>query len=157
MSKQRQLQTRVEQSRLYRLLKGGSTVLDRYHLDAALGFIPAGIGDVISALFSLLYVYFGMAVVKSPALGVALLNNTVRDVLVGLIPFHVGDILDFFHRSNLKNMQLIDGYVAGDPHTVASVKSRVWQSVAVLVVMLAIIVALIWVAVKIVTSISALL
>ena len=150
-------QQALEQSRLYALLKKTATVLDRYYLDAVLGFVPGGVGDILTALFSLVYVYFGAVVLKSPALAVALLNNTVRDVLIGLIPFHVGDVLDVFHRSNRQNMRLVEGYVNGDQQVIHEVQSRVWQSVAAIVLMLAVIAGLLWLAIKAITSIASLL
>lgn len=146
----------LEHSRLYRMLKNTASVLDRYYLDALLGFVPGGVGDIATALFSLVYVYFGAVHLKSPALTVALLNNTVRDVLIGLIPFHVGDVLDIFHRSNSQNMRLVEGYVHGDPVVIHEVKSRVWQSVAAIVLMLAVIVGLLWIAVKAITAFTSL-
>ena len=41
-------------------------------------------------------------------------NNALRDVLLGMIPFFVGDIIDIFHRANTQNMQMIQGFVDGD-------------------------------------------
>jgi hypothetical protein len=30
---------------------------------------------------------------------------------MGMIPFFVGDVIDFFHRANIQNMQMIQGFV----------------------------------------------
>ena len=136
--------TTLRDSKIYNVLQRVSTVMDRYYLDAAAGLIPGGVGDIVTALISLVYVYVGARVVKSPALSVALLNNTVRDLMLGLIPFYVGDIIDVFHRSNRQNMQLVEGYVCGDEQVVRQVHARVWQSVAAIVLMLLVAGLLIW-------------
>ena len=136
--------TTLRDSKIYNVLQRVSIVMDRYYLDAAAGLIPGGVGDIVTALISLVYVYVGARVVKSPALSVALLNNTVRDLMLGLIPFYVGDIIDVFHRSNRQNMQLVEGYVSGDEQVVRQVHARVWQSVAAIVLMLLVAGLLIW-------------
>lgn len=88
--------------------------LDKYHLDGVAGLIPGGLGDIISALFGLSHVYFSMFKLHSVPLTLAVANNMLRDILIGLIPFNVGNVLDFFHRSNIKNMMLIDGFINND-------------------------------------------
>ncbi|MBR1804500.1 MAG: DUF4112 domain-containing protein [Muribaculaceae bacterium] len=145
--------TTLHSSKIYNTLQRVSMVMDKYYLDAAAGLIPGGVGDIITALISLVYVYVGARVVKSPALSVALLNNIVRDLMLGLIPFYVGDVIDVFHRSNRQNMRLVEGYVSGDEQVVRQVHARVWQSVAAIVLMLGIAGALIWGAVHLVSAI----
>ena len=68
MNEQKRLErsTRLHNNRYYALLQRLTEYLDRYYLDAALGFaIPGGIGDMISALFSLAYAYFAAFVIRS--------------------------------------------------------------------------------------------
>lgn len=146
-------QQRLKGSRIYRALQRVTRVMDDYYLDAAAGLIPWGVGDVATTLVSMMFVYVGAVELRSPALCVALLNNIVRDLLIGLIPFYVGDVLDVFHRSNRQNLRLIDGYVAGDPEVVRQVNTRVWQGVAAILVMLAAIVGLVWLIVKVIGTI----
>ena len=108
--------------------------MDRYYLDAALGFaIPAGIGDAVSAVISLVYVAFSAVKIRSLPLTLAILNNTLRDVLMGLIPFYIGDIIDIFHKSNQQNMQLIRGFVEGDKQTISNVNRKAAWSGAILI------------------------
>ncbi len=144
---------RLDNNRVYRYLRRLTRVMDDYYLDAAVGLIPGGIGDAATTLVSLAFVYVGAVVVRSPALCVALLNNTIRDLLIGLIPFYIGDVLDVLHRSNRQNLRLIDGYVDGDAEVVRQVHSRVWQGVAVIVVMLAAIVGLVWFTARVLSAI----
>ena len=93
--------------------------MDRYYLDALIGVIP-GWGDAIALLCVVPFVYFSSSVIKSLPLTLAVLNNALRDVLLGMIPFFVGDIIDIFHRSNTQNMQMIQGFVDGDEKVIFS-------------------------------------
>lgn len=128
--KRKRLQQRLSASRSYQWLQQLADVMDRYYLDAALGFaIPAGIGDAVSAVISLVYVAFSAVKVRSFALTMAVLNNTLRDVLLGMIPFYVGDFIDIFHKSNQQNMALIRGFVEGDQPTIQSVNRKATWSV----------------------------
>lgn len=116
---------RLENNRWYARLQKMANVLDRYYLDAAIGFIiPGGVGDAITVLFSVVYIAFSACCVKSVWLTLAIINNTLRDVLLGMIPFYVGDIIDVFHRSNLQNMALIRGFVEGDEAIINAVNRK---------------------------------
>ncbi len=120
----------VASSKYYNWLKQLTNYMDRYYLDAALGFaIPGGIGDAITALISIAYVLFSAIGIRSFPLTLAILNNSLRDLLLGLIPFYVGDVIDIFHKSNVKNMQLIDGFIKEDPETVSTVNKKAVYSI----------------------------
>ncbi len=132
--KRRLRREKVAGSKYYCWLKQLTTYMDRYYLDAALGFaIPGGIGDALSALISIVYVLFSAIGIRSFPLTLAILNNTLRDLLLGMIPFYVGDIIDIFHKSNIKNMQLIEGFVNEDPHTVSTVNKKATYSIILFV------------------------
>lgn len=121
---------RLENNRWYARLQKMADVLDRYYLDAAIGFvIPGGIGDAITVLFSLVYIVFSACCVRSVWLTLAVINNTLHDVLLGMIPFYVGDIIDVFHRSNLQNMALIRGFVEGDDAVINAVNRKATFSI----------------------------
>ena len=117
--------------------------MDRYFLDAIIGLIP-GWGDVIALLCVVPFVYFSLSVIRSIPLTLAVLNNALRDVLVGMIPFYVGDIIDVFHRANIQNMEMIQGFVDGDEIIIRKVNQRAWQSAIVLIILLLLIVLIIW-------------
>jgi hypothetical protein len=72
------------------------------------------------------------------------LNNALRDVLLGMIPFFVGDIIDIFHRANTQNMRMIQGFVDGDEKVIKQVNQRAWQSAIVLFILLLLIALMIW-------------
>ena len=117
--------------------------MDRYYLDALIGVIP-GWGDAIALLSVVPFVYFSLRVIRSIPLTLAILNNALRDVLMGMIPFFVGDIIDFFHRANIQNMEMIQGFVDGDETIIKQVNHRAWQSAIVLFVLLLLIALTIW-------------
>jgi len=133
--KKRQItQKRLGESRTYGWLQRASELMDRYYVDAALGFaIPGGIGDAIAALISVVYVAFTAIKIRSFALTLAIINNTLRDILLGMIPFYVGDIIDVFHRSNQQNMALIKGFVEGDEEIIKTVNRKAAYSVVIFI------------------------
>jgi hypothetical protein len=143
MNEEKRLQVRA--SRMYSWLRRASDVMDRYYLDAALGFaIPAGIGDAISGMLALGHAYFSARVVKSVPLTLAILNNALRDVLLGMIPFHVGDVIDIFHKANRQNMGLVDGFIDGNEDIIHTVNRKAWQAALLIVVFVAAIIAMAW-------------
>ena len=130
-------------NKAYQAMDELTRYMDRYYLDALIGVIP-GWGDTIALLSALPFVYFSMRVIKSVPLTLAILNNTFRDVLLGMIPFFVGDIIDIFHRANTKNMAMVQGFVDGDEAIIKEVNQRAWQSAIVLLLLLLLIVLMIW-------------
>ncbi len=141
--KREQQRKRLMDNKAYQTMKGLTKYMDRYYLDALLGIIP-GWGDVLAVLSAIPFVYFSMRVIKSIPLTLAIINNALRDVLLGMIPFFVGDVIDIFHRSNTKNMAMIQGFVDGDETIIKEVNKRAWQSAVVLVLLLILIGLLIW-------------
>ena len=130
-------------NRAYQTMQGLTRYMDRYYLDALIGVIP-GWGDAIALLSALPFVYFSARVIKSVPLTLAVVNNALRDVLMGMIPFFVGDIIDIFHRSNIQNMQMVQGFVDGDEAIIRKVNQRALQSAVVLVLLLLLIALMIW-------------
>lgn len=134
---------RLMDNRVYRAMGVLTRWLDRYYLDALIGLIP-GWGDVITLVGVVPFVYFSLFVIKSVPLTLAVLNNALRDVLLGLLPFSVGDVIDFFHRAQVQNMKMVQGFVDGDEQIIAHVNRRAAQSVLVLILLLLLIVGMIW-------------
>ena len=85
-----------------------------------------------------------MKIIRSTPLTLAILNNALRDVLLGMIPFFVGDIIDIFHRANVQNMEMIQGFVDGNEVIIRQVNRRALQSVIGLIVLLLLIGLMIW-------------
>ena len=127
---------RLENGKSYKWLQKIADIMDRYYLDAALGFaIPGGIGDAIAAVFSIGYILFSAIGVRSFPLTLSIMNNTLRDVVLGMIPFYVGDIFDIFYRSNKQNMALIRGFVEGDEEVIRTVNRKAGYSVAIFIIL----------------------
>jgi uncharacterized integral membrane protein len=135
---------RLMDNKAYQTMDGLTRYMDKYHLDALIGIIP-GWGDTIALLCVVPFVYFSWRVVKSVPLTLAILNNALRDVLMGMIPFFIGDVIDFFHRANIRNMKMIQGFVDGNEAIIRQVNQRAWQSAIVLIVLLLLIALMIWV------------
>ena len=113
-------------SRFYRTLQRIARWMDTYYLDPILGFLlPAGIGDFVSALMAIPFIVFSLFVAKSIPLTLAIINHTLWDILIGLIPFFVGDVLDVVSRPYRRNLQLIEGYLTGDKSTIRHLQKHV--------------------------------
>ena len=112
-------------SRFYRTLQRIAQWMDTYYLDPILGLLlPAGIGDFVSALMAIPFIVFSLFVAKSIPLTLAIINHTLWDIFIGLIPFFVGDVLDVFSRPYRRNLQLIEGYLAGDKSTIRHIQKH---------------------------------
>ena len=134
---------RLMNNKAYQAMRVLTRYMDRYYLDALIGLIP-GWGDALALISVVPFVYFSLCVVKSIPLTLAVINNGLRDVLLGMIPFFVGDVIDVFHRANVQNMQMIQGFVDGDEAIVRQVNQRAWQSALVLVLLLLLIGLMVW-------------
>jgi hypothetical protein len=84
--------------------------------------------------------------VRSLPLTLALLCNVLLDVAMGLIPFWIGDVLDFFHKSYTKNSELIVGFVEGDEAMIKRVNKRAIWMALLLVLLCVLIYFLFWAA-----------
>lgn len=134
---------RLMDNKAYQTMQGLSRYMDRYYLDALIGIIP-GWGDAIALICVVPFVYFSSMVIKSFPLTLAVINNALRDILLGMIPFFVGDVIDIFHRANVQNMKMIQGFVDGDETVIKQVNQRARQSAIVLVILLLLIALMIW-------------
>lgn len=134
---------KLKETAIYRAIEKVSSYMDHYYLDAFIGFVP-GWGDILALLSTVPFVYFSICKVKSAPLTLAIINNALRDVLLGMIPFFVGDIIDIFHRANAKNMQITKGFVEGDEAIIKEVNRRAVQSAFILIGLLVLIVLMVW-------------
>ena len=138
-----QRRARLMENQVYQSMQSFTRYMDRFYLDAVIGLIP-GWGDAVALLCVVPFVYFSMCIIKSIPLTLAVLNNALRDVLLGMIPFFIGDVIDIFHRANMKNMAMIQGFIDGDEAIIKQVNRRALQSAIVLVVLLLLIALMIW-------------
>ncbi|MDO5357331.1 MAG: DUF4112 domain-containing protein [Conchiformibius sp.] len=96
--------------------------LDDYYLDGIIGLFPV-IGDLFGQMFNAVYLYAALFKLRSWRLTLVLLFNSVKDMLIGMIPL-LGTFLDFFYKSNKRNFHLLEGFAAGDADTVRQVNRQ---------------------------------
>lgn len=85
----------------------------RVGADAILGLVP-GIGDALSGLIGAWLIYEAQRLGIPRSALLRMIANVVFDTAVGAIPV-VGDIWDFFFRSNDRNMQILARHIGGLP------------------------------------------
>ena len=113
----------LKASKAYKFISTVTTLADRYFLDALLGLVPS-VGDLVSSIFGLPFIYVTLFKVKSIPLTLAVIYNYLVDILLGSIPFFIGDAIDFFSKAHVKNLDLITRYVEGDKKTIRQVRSK---------------------------------
>lgn len=129
-----QRQIEIEESTSYRMIEGISKWMDKYFIDPLLGFVPGGVGDFLSAVCVVPFIYVAAVKVRSFPLTLAVIFNVLKDMAIGLIPFWIGNILDFVNRAYLKNMRLIVGFVEDDKEVIARVnKNAFWMGVLIVI------------------------
>lgn len=128
----------LQESDSYQLISFITTLSDKYFLDPIIGLFPV-VGDFITSVVGLPFIYVTLVKVRSIPLTLAVIYNYLIDMLLGCIPFWIGDIIDFFNRAHIKNMQLITHYVQDDKGTVNEVNSKALRT-AFLIVILSIVI-----------------
>lgn len=144
-SKKIEKRVALEYSASYLLVQKTAKVMDKYCLDPLMGLIPGGVGDYISSVCVLPFIYVSLFKVRSLPLTLAVIFNVLVDMLLGIIPF-LGIFIDFVNRCYIKNMRLITGYIEDDRETIRSVnKKAFWMFLGICLICY-----LIYLAVKIV-------
>ena len=111
----------------YRMMVKTATYMDKYYLDPIIGLIPGGIGDTISSLVALPFIYYSLCVVKSIPLTLAVIYNILKDVMLGAIPV-IGNVFDIFKRSYVDNLKLITGYIEDDKEIISKVRKKAFAT-----------------------------
>jgi hypothetical protein len=78
----------------------------RFGLDSLLGLIP-GLGDGATALVSLYILVEAHRLGVRPVTLARMTGNVALDLGLGAVPV-LGDIFDFFWKSNLRNVELLE-------------------------------------------------
>ena len=128
----------LKASKAYKFISTVTTLADKYFLDALLGLVPS-VGDLVSSIFGLPFIYVTLFKVKSIPLTLAVIYNYLVDILLGSIPFFIGDAIDFFSKAHIKNLDLITRYVEGDKKTIRQVRSKALLT-AFLIIILSVII-----------------
>ncbi|WP_298454993.1 DUF4112 domain-containing protein [uncultured Prevotella sp.] len=146
----------IEESASYRATQNIAKYMDKWYLDAFIGFIPGGIWDFLTQILIFPYIYVSAVQIRSVPLTLAIIYNALRDIAIGLIPFWIGNILDFFNRSYLQNIRLIVGFVEDDKEIIDEVNRKAVRSAILIVVFCMIIVLLLVLIMKIANWITGL-
>ena len=122
--KKEEKRMKIEQSLSYNATKTISKYLDDYCLDPIIGFIPGGFGDFLSSLFVVPFIYVAACKVRSLPLTLAVIFNVLRDIALGLIPFWIGNLIDFANRAFKQNRKLIVGFVEDKQEVIDEVNKK---------------------------------
>ena len=122
-------------------------------LDPLIGFLPIA-GDMIAPAMGLPMIYLSLLKIKSLPLTLAIVLNLLIDVAIGIIPFHIGNIADFFNKAHIRNMNLITGYLDGDKKTIDNIHRQATIAALLILLLIFIIYLLIALATKIATTIG---
>lgn len=118
----------------------------RFGLDGIIGLIP-GAGDLSTFAVSG-YMLWIMA--RNGASGFVLarmVTNVLIDAIIGSIPF-IGDLFDFVFKANTRNLRLMQEHYQEGRH-----RGSAWRVIVpVLIVLFLVIVAIIWLAYKLIAG-----
>ena len=113
----------LEQDWSYRMVKWIATAMDKWFIDPVIGFLAPGLGDIFTSVMTVPFIYVALCKVKSIPLTLAIIYNTLMDVLIGIIPL-LGDVFDFFNRSYKQNYAMIVGFVEDDKRITRKVNGK---------------------------------
>ena len=108
----------------YMLIYNIAKYMDKFCLDPIIGFLIPGGGDILTSVMTIPYISVAAFTIRSLPLTLAVIYNMLIDMLIGSIPFFIGDICDLVHRSYSKNYELIVGFVEGDENVIETVNER---------------------------------
>jgi Domain of unknown function (DUF4112) len=102
----------------------------RFGVDALIGLIP-GVGDWLGLGISTVLV---MAIMRRGiGLGILfkMMGNILLDGMIGTIPL-VGDIFDFRHKANRRNVEMLRRYYTENPNPPSAKRSFFWLGMMLL-------------------------
>jgi Domain of unknown function (DUF4112) len=102
----------------------------RFGVDGLIGLIP-GVGDWLGLGISAVLV---MAIMRR-GVGLSMLfrmmGNILLDGMIGTIPL-VGDIFDFRHKANRRNVEMLRQYYKNNPNPPSAKRSFFWMGITLL-------------------------
>ena len=111
----------------------------RFGLDPLLGLVP-GLGDAVGGGLGLYLLVLAYRAGAPPVLMLRMGANIAADALLGAVPL-LGDLFDAAYRANLRNLELLDRYLA-DPRETTGKSLAVLLALAVVII--AVLVAAVW-------------
>jgi hypothetical protein len=106
----------------------------RFGLDALVGLVP-GVGDFATTAVSLYILASGVRYRVPKVTLLRMAANVGVDYLAGSIPF-VGDLFDFYWKSNQKNVELLRERATATPEEARHGRASDWLFLAVIVLVL---------------------
>ena len=131
---------RLQYSDDYKFLKGIYTAMDKYYLDPILGAIVPGLGDIITAICTIPFVFTSIFKIRSIPLTLSIIYNALVDIAIGLFPV-IGDIIDAFYKPYKASYLDIIGFVEGDETVINEINNKALKT-CILITALCIIVRL---------------
>lgn len=124
----------------------------KFGIDPILNFIP-GLGSYSGLILGLIFIFLAHGKGVSGKVKVLMFKNLMIDHLLGSLPI-AGYVTDFFYKSNVKNMRLLEEHFMEEKHTGSG-----WQliliflliSIAILIITVAV---SIWLLTKLIAFIS---
>lgn len=141
----------IKSSKSYQLAERIARLMDKYYLDAVLGFLLEGFGDLLTQLLTLPNIYVSAVKIRSVPLTLAVIYNALCDIAMGLIPFYIGDVIDVFNKSFVQNFKLIVGFVEGDKKIISEVNRKAVRMSVFIVMLCVIIYFLVLLTIKVMT------
>jgi hypothetical protein len=89
--------------------------------DALLGLVP-GVGDLVTTTMSLYILAMAVSLGAGPSILIRMGINILIETVVDVIPV-VGNLVDFYWKANLKNLELLKRHVENP--VMEAIKSRV--------------------------------
>ncbi|HUE95714.1 MAG TPA: DUF4112 domain-containing protein [Longimicrobiaceae bacterium] len=117
----------------------------RFGFDPILGLVP-GVGDAIGGGFGFYLLYLAVRAGAPPVVLARMFLNIAADVLLGTVPL-LGDLLDAGFKANLRNLALLERYLARPEETK---KRSVILIVVLFLLLLALVIGAIWVVVSVI-------
>lgn len=111
----------------------------RFGLDPLLGLVP-GLGDAVGGGLGLYLLVLAYRAGAPPVVMLRMGANIAADALLGAVPV-LGDLFDASYRANLRNLELLDRYLA-DPRETTGKTLAVLLALAAAII--AILVAAVW-------------
>ena len=147
----------IKDSPIYRTISTISKLMDNTFnifgipigLDPIVGFIPVA-GDLFAPAMALPMIYLAAVKIKSLPLTLAIILNILIDTAIGIIPFHIGNIADFFSRAYVRNMKLIAGYIENDAKTIEKINRQATYAA----LLIALLIFVIYLLIKLVAKIA---
>ena len=145
----------IRNSTSYKLIHAIALWMDQRLLDPLIGLVIPGLGDALTSVLTMPFLYLSIVKLKSIPLTLAIVCNILLDVLIGIIPY-IGVVGDVFKRAFTRNAALIKGYVEGDKAVMQEIDRKAVGMAFLIVILCGLIYAMFLIAIKIVEWVGSL-